>query len=71
MNGDLWDTVREVGSSSSSLPIKMCFEGKRLQNRLRADRNESRSLSGVDIQDTNLEVSALSPVGSETLKECE
>ena len=28
----------------------MCFEGKWLQNRLRADKNESRSLSAVDIQ---------------------
>ena len=28
----------------------MCFEGKWLQNRLRADKNESRSLLAVDIQ---------------------
>ena len=28
----------------------MCFEGKWLQNRLRADENESRSLLAVDIQ---------------------
>ena len=28
----------------------MCFEGKWLQNRLRADNNESRSLLAVDIQ---------------------
>ena len=27
-----------------------CFEGKWLQNRLRADKNESRSLLAVDIQ---------------------
>ena len=30
--------------------LKMCFEGKWLQNRLRADKNESRSLLVVDIQ---------------------
>ena len=29
---------------------QMCFEGKWLQNRLRADKNESRSLLVVDIQ---------------------
>ena len=29
---------------------QMCFEGKWLQNRLRADKNESRSLLAVDIQ---------------------
>ena len=29
---------------------QMCFEGKWLQNRLRADKNELRSLSAVDIQ---------------------
>ena len=28
----------------------MCFEGKWLRNRLQADKNESRSLSAVDIQ---------------------
>ena len=28
----------------------MCFEGKWLQNRLRADKNDSRSLLAVDIQ---------------------
>ena len=28
----------------------MCFEGKLLQNRLRADKNESRFLLAVDIQ---------------------
>ena len=28
----------------------MCFEGKWLQNRLRGDKNESRSLLAVDIQ---------------------
>ena len=30
--------------------LQMCFEGKWLQNRLRADGNELRSLSAVDIQ---------------------
>ena len=30
--------------------FQMCFEGKWLQNRLRAEQNESRSLSAVDIQ---------------------
>ena len=29
---------------------QMCFEGKWLQNRLRADKNESRSLLAVEIQ---------------------
>ena len=29
---------------------QLCFEGKWLQNRLRADKNESRSLLAVDIQ---------------------
>ena len=29
---------------------QMCFEGKWLQNQLRADKNESRSLSAVDTQ---------------------
>ena len=29
---------------------QMCFEGKWLQNRLRADKNEPRSLLAVDIQ---------------------
>ena len=29
---------------------RMCFEGKWLQNRLRADKNESISLLAVDIQ---------------------
>ena len=29
---------------------QMCFEGKWLQNRLRADKNESISLLAVDIQ---------------------
>ena len=29
---------------------QMCFKGKWLQNRLRADKNESRSLLAVDIQ---------------------
>ena len=29
---------------------QMCFEGKWLQNRLGADKNESRSLLAVDIQ---------------------
>ena len=29
---------------------QMCFEGEWLQNRLRADKNESRSLLAVDIQ---------------------
>ena len=28
----------------------MCFEGKWLQNRLQADKNESKSLLAVDIQ---------------------
>ena len=30
--------------------LQMSFEGKWLQNRLRADKNESISLSAVDIQ---------------------
>ena len=46
---------------------QMCLEGKWLQNRLRADKNESRSLSAVDIQGTNVEVSAWSPMDYETL----
>ena len=29
--------------------LQMCFEGKWLQNRLQADKNELRSLSAVDI----------------------
>ena len=30
--------------------LQICFEGKWVQNRLRADKNELRSLSAVDIQ---------------------
>ena len=35
--------------SIESFP-QMCFEGNCLQNRLRVDKNESRSLLAVDIQ---------------------
>ena len=34
----------------SPLLHQMCFAGKWLQNRLRADKSESRSLLAVDIQ---------------------
>ena len=37
------------------------LEGKWLQNWLQADKNELKSLSAVDIRDTNVEVSAFSP----------
>ena len=37
-------------SSSSSLPLQVCSEGKWLQNRLQVRQNESRSLLAVDIQ---------------------
>ena len=40
---------------------QICSEGKWLQNRLRADKNESRSFLAADTRDTNVEVSALSP----------
>ena len=45
----------------------VCFEGKQLQNRLRADENELRSVLAVDIQGRQRGGFALSPGWSESL----
>ena len=47
--GEIWQMLNAQVISIESF-LQVCFEGKWLQNRLRTDKNESRSLFAVEIQ---------------------